>query len=71
METLLPLVARERPKLHGAGGNAREWTHVDDHNAAVHLILSQGRTGETYLIGSGDERRKRQIMQLALHPSRS
>jgi len=53
VETLLPLVAREWPKLYGAGGNVREWTHVDDHNAAVHLILSQGRTGETYLIASG------------------
>ena len=56
----------DRPKLYGAGENVREWTHVDDHNAAVHLILSGGRIGETYLIGSGDERSNRQIMQLIL-----
>jgi dTDP-glucose 4,6-dehydratase len=55
-----------RPKLYGAGENVREWTHVDDHNAAVHLILSQGKIGETYLIGSGDERNNRQIVQLIL-----
>jgi dTDP-glucose 4,6-dehydratase len=55
-----------RPKLYGAGENVREWTHVDDHNAAVHLILSQGTIGETYLIGSGDERSNKQIMQLIL-----
>jgi dTDP-glucose 4,6-dehydratase len=55
-----------RPKLYGAGVNVREWTHVDDHNAAVHLILSAGTPGETYLIGSGDERNNRQIVELIL-----
>lgn len=51
-----------KPKLYGQGTNVREWTHVDDHNAAVHLILDRGRAGETYLIGSGDERSNRQII---------
>jgi dTDP-glucose 4,6-dehydratase len=55
-----------RPKLYGAGENVREWTHVDDHNAAVHLILSEGKIGETYLIGSGDERSNKQIVRLIL-----
>jgi len=56
----------DRPKLYGVGCNVREWTHVDDHNEAVHLILRKGRTGETYLIGSGDERSNKQIMELIL-----
>jgi dTDP-glucose 4,6-dehydratase len=56
----------DRPKLYGSGENVREWTHVDDHNAAVHLILSQGKAGETYLIGSGDECSNKQIMGLLL-----
>lgn len=55
-----------RPKLYGDGKNVREWTHVDDHNEAVHRILAAGRIGETYLIGSGDERSNRQIMELVL-----
>jgi dTDP-glucose 4,6-dehydratase len=55
-----------RPKLYGAGTNVREWTHVDDHNAAVHLILDKGRIGETYLIGSGDERSNKEILELLL-----
>jgi dTDP-glucose 4,6-dehydratase len=59
------LVGRN-PKLYGAGHNVREWTHVDDHNAAVHRILADGRTGETYLIGSGDERNNKQILELIL-----
>ena len=60
------ILAGQRPRLYGAGGNVREWTHVDDHNAAVHLILESGRIGETYLIGSGDERSNREILGLIL-----
>jgi dTDP-glucose 4,6-dehydratase len=56
----------QRPKLYGAGQNVREWTHVDDHNAAVHLILLRGAIGGTYLIGSGDERSNEQVMRLIL-----
>jgi dTDP-glucose 4,6-dehydratase len=56
----------QRPKLYGAGANVREWTHVDDHNAAVHLILAGGTPGQTYLIGTGDERSNAQIMALVL-----
>src|SRR6266568_2575284 len=55
-----------RPRLYGAGENVREWTHVDDHNAAVHRILRSGRNGETYLIGSGDELSNRAILGLIL-----
>jgi dTDP-glucose 4,6-dehydratase len=67
VEKLIPrqitnILTGVRPKLYGAGVNVREWTHVDDHNAAVHLILDKGRNGETYLIGSGDERSNRQII---------
>ena len=60
------ILAGQRPRLYGAGENVREWTHVDDHNAAVHLILESGRIGETYLIGSGDERSNREILGLIL-----
>jgi dTDP-glucose 4,6-dehydratase len=56
----------QRPKLYGAGANVREWTHVDDHNQAVHAILAGGRPGQTYLIGTGDERSNAQIMALVL-----
>ncbi len=53
----------KRPKLYGAGTNVREWTHVDDHNDAVHLILDKGRIGETYLIGSGHEYSNAEILR--------
>jgi dTDP-glucose 4,6-dehydratase len=67
------LLAGARPKLYGAGVNIREWTHVEDHNDAVHRILADGRIGHTYLIGSGDERSNKQIVELILeltgHPA--
>ena len=71
VEKLIPrqvtnILTGVRPKLYGQGVNVREWTHVDDHNAAVHLILDGGRNGETYLIGSGDERSNRQILATIL-----
>ncbi|MFC8069826.1 dTDP-glucose 4,6-dehydratase [Streptomyces sp. NPDC057293] len=41
--------------LYGKGDNVREWLHVDDHCRAVHLVLRNGRAGETYNIGGGAE----------------
>jgi dTDP-glucose 4,6-dehydratase len=55
-----------RPKLYGDGTNVREWTHVDDHNAAVHLVIEKGNIGDTYLIGSGDERGNKEIVEMIL-----
>ncbi|MBO2462638.1 dTDP-glucose 4,6-dehydratase [Actinomadura violacea] len=56
----------DRPKLYGSGRNIREWTHVDDHNDAVHLILDRGRIGEAYLIGSGCEVSNREVVESVL-----
>lgn len=71
IEKLIPrqvtnLLTGRRVKLYGAGENVREWTHVDDHNAAVHAILRGGKAGETYLIGSGDECSNLDIVQSIL-----
>lgn len=55
-----------KPKLYGVGENVREWTHVNDHNSAVYLIIEKGKNGETYLIGSGDERSNKEIVETIL-----
>lgn len=44
-----------KPKLYGTGQQVRDWIHVDDHNAAVHLILEKGKIGETYIIGADND----------------
>ncbi|HEV2635385.1 MAG TPA: dTDP-glucose 4,6-dehydratase [Actinocrinis sp.] len=51
-----------RPKLYGSGENVRDWIHVDDHNSAVHLILREGKLGETYLIGANGELSNREVL---------
>ena len=41
--------------LYKSSRNRREWLHVRDHCRAIELILTRGRVGETYNIGSGFE----------------
>jgi len=38
--------------IYGNGRQVRDWLYVDDHAAAIDLILQKGKVGETYLIGS-------------------
>ncbi len=44
-----------RVPLYGDGLNVRDWLHVDDHAAAVELLLEIGVPGETYNVGGGNE----------------
>ena len=60
-EKLIPLMiltaldGRPLP-VYGKGANIRDWLHVEDHCAAVALVLEKGRSGETYCIGGKSER---------------
>jgi dTDP-glucose 4,6-dehydratase len=47
--------------VYGDGRQRREWLHVDDHCAAVELVLAQGRPGEVYNVG-GDERENLELV---------
>lgn len=42
--------------LHGDGRNVRDWIHTKDHSSAIDLILNKGKAGETYLVGSDNDR---------------
>ncbi|MDQ2953124.1 MAG: dTDP-glucose 4,6-dehydratase [Chloroflexota bacterium] len=46
--------------------NRREWIHVIDHCRAIDLILRRGQVGETYNVGTGDERTVDQIAETVL-----
>ncbi len=41
--------------MYASTQNKREWLHVLDHCEAIDLVLSDGRPGETYNVGSGIE----------------
>ena len=55
-----------RPKLYGAGLNVRDWIHVDDHSSALLLITTEGKIGETYLIGADGARNNKQVVETIL-----
>jgi len=38
--------------LYGDGRNERDWLHVEDHCAAIHLLVDEGDPGEIYNIGA-------------------
>ncbi len=56
----------QRPKLYGSGSNVRDWIHVDDHNAAVRLILERGSIGETYMVGAEGELSNKEVVEMVL-----
>ena len=41
-------------RLYGNGENTRDWIHVDDHSAAVALLIEKGKMGERYNIGANN-----------------
>ncbi|MCQ3813236.1 MAG: dTDP-glucose 4,6-dehydratase [Acidimicrobiia bacterium] len=41
--------------LYGDGHNVRDWLHVADHCIAIDTLLVNGRIGEVYNIGGGNE----------------
>ncbi len=42
--------------VYGTGENIRDWLHVEDHAAALRLVLERGRPGARYNIGGDAER---------------
>jgi dTDP-glucose 4,6-dehydratase len=57
-EKLIPLMivnalTGEKLPIYGDGGNIRDWLYVEDHCAAIALVLRAGRLGETYNVGGG------------------
>ena len=67
-EKLIPLMSikalrREKLPVYGLGLNVRDWLHVDDHAAALTLILERGVVGEKYIVGGFNERANIDVVQ--------
>jgi dTDP-glucose 4,6-dehydratase len=70
-EKLIPLfitnlIEGKKVPVYGSGLNVRDWLHVDDHCRGIHLVLTQGRSGEIYNIGGGRELNNLEITDLIL-----
>jgi dTDP-glucose 4,6-dehydratase len=67
-EKLIPLVILNGLEglpmpVYGKGANVRDWLFVDDHAAALELVLTRGVLGETYAIGGRAERSNLQMVE--------
>ena len=70
-EKLIPLMisralADEELPVYGTGENVRDWLHVEDHCAAIDLILRKGRIGEVYNVGGHNERTNLEVVKTIL-----
>jgi dTDP-glucose 4,6-dehydratase len=70
-EKVIPLFATyaldDRPlPLYASTENRREWIHVLDHCRAIGRILDDGKEGETYHVGTGEERSITQVADAVL-----
>ncbi len=70
-EKLIPLMIAnaldDKPlPVYGKGLNVRDWLYVDDHCAAIDLILQKGEPGEIYNVGGHNEMHNIDIVKMIL-----
>lgn len=68
-EKLIPLVITQALQgkplpVYGDGQQVRDWLYVEDHCRGVEAALERGKLGETYNIGTRNERRNLETVQL-------
>jgi dTDP-glucose 4,6-dehydratase len=68
-EKLIPTVIRSALQgkpipVYGKGANVRDWLYVGDHCRAIEHAFRKGRPGETYIIGSRNERKNVDLVRL-------
>jgi len=70
-EKLIPLMiakafANEKLPVYGKGENVRDWLYVEDHCAAIDLIIHKGKIGEVYNVGGHNEKTNIDIVKIIL-----
>ena len=70
-EKLIPLIIanalNDKPlPVYGKGENVRDWLYVEDHCAAIDLIIHNGTVGEVYNIGGHNERTNLEVVKTVL-----
>lgn len=70
-EKLIPLMitralADQSLPVYGKGENIRDWLYVEDHCAAIDLVMRKGREGEVYNIGGHNERTNLDVVKTVL-----
>jgi len=70
-EKLIPffikkLLNGQKVPVYGDGLNVRDWLYVEDHCAAIDMVLQKGMVGEVYNIGGNNEKTNMEITKLIL-----
>lgn len=70
-EKMLPLMLNnalnDKPlPVYGDGLNVRDWIYVEDHCKAVWKVLTDGKNGEIYNIGSSNEKTNLEVVKTIL-----
>ena len=60
------LLDGKKVPLYGDGLNRRDWLYVEDNCSAIDLVLREGKAGEIYNIGAGNELTNRNLTDLLL-----
>lgn len=68
-EKLIPLVIlnaiNKKPlPIYGDGQQVRDWLYVGDHCSAIRAVLAEGKLGQTYNIGGGNEKTNLEVVQI-------
>lgn len=61
--TILHALEGKPIPLYGRGENVRDWLFVDDHAAALELVLTRGSVGESYNVGARAERTNLEVVE--------
>jgi dTDP-glucose 4,6-dehydratase len=64
--TIINALRGKNIPVYGNGLNRRDWLHVEDHCAAIDLILHKGKIGEIYNIGSSSEKSNLEVVRSIL-----
>jgi len=49
--------------VYGDGSQVRDWLYVEDHASALATIFFEGKTGETYNVGGGNELKNIEVVE--------
>jgi len=71
-EKLIPVIIlkalhNQKIPVYGKGENIREWLFVSDCAGAVFSVLEQGKPGDIYNVGSGEEKSNIEVVREILH----
>ena len=70
-EKLIPLFVTnaldgEPLPVYGDGRQIRDWLYVEDHCSGIELVLREGKPGEAYNVGGGNEHENIEVIELIL-----